>query len=75
MARRESHAISLTRIPCGDNQAAAIGHLLNVIDHPSNLIYAASIRPPPVSPLRAVDSAKIAVLIGPLLPNGNPIFT
>ena len=66
--------LQLTGIPCAHNQPTAVRGPLDVLDKSRNLIHAASIRPPPVPPLSAIDSAKIAFFIGPFLPNRHVVL-
>src|SRR3989441_2150658 len=44
---------------------------LKRFDHFGDLIYFATFKSPPVAPLVAVDRAELAVLVGPLVPDGN----
>ena len=73
MARRQRHLVEFAGVPRTDNVSPAIRVFFQPVDQSINLIHRASIRCPPVAPLRTVYPAKIAILARPLVPNRHPV--
>ncbi len=71
VARRQSHLIQLARIPGRNDQAAAVRGFPYLLDDVVYLIDRAAVGRSPVTPLRTVDAAQIAVLIGPFVPDSH----
>ena len=75
MARRQRHLIQLADVPGGNDDAARIRILLQLLEHVAQLIDLTAVRCAPGTPLFAVHRAEIAVFIGPLIPNGDLVVT
>ena len=74
MAWGQRHPVDLPGIPGADDVAAAVGILFQILHDACDLIDFASFRRPPPAPLRSVDRAEIAVLIRPLIPDGDAVL-
>ena len=82
MAGRQGHLIHLARVPSRHNQAAAVRRAFDHLNQIRNLInrsnrhgaICATRNLWEMSPLVAVNRAKIALFIGPFIPDGNAIF-
>ena len=68
------HLFEFTHIPRRDNQAARIGVLPDLAHHFGNLVHHAPVRRGPRAPLFAVHRAEVAVLVRPLVPDGNTVI-
>src|ERR1044071_2396514 len=74
MAGGQGHRFDLTHVPGADDVPAAVGIFPDPIDDPVDLVDGAAVRGAPVAPLRAVDAAQVTVLVGPLVPDADPVF-
>ncbi|MNC28822.1 hypothetical protein D3C75_770460 [compost metagenome] len=74
MAGRQLHLLYFTHIPGADDMTAGIRVVFNRIDYSSNLVNMAPIRTLPRPPLRTIDGSKLAILVGPLIPDRNSVF-
>ena len=83
----ERHYVNFSRVPSRNDQTAAVWCFTDGIDQPNNLVDAAAmVKCAPIrfgtglkncgeiAPLPTVNRAKIAVFIGPFIPNGNTVF-
>src|ERR1700677_1602300 len=71
VAGRQRHLVDLGGIPRRDDVPAAVGLFLDLLDDLGDLVDRCAVQRAPVAPLRAVDAAEIAVLVGPFVPDGN----
>ena len=55
-------------VPCRDNVPTAVGILLDTLDDISNLVDAFVV---PIAPLGTIDRSKVAVRVGPFVPNAD----
>ncbi len=74
MAWSEGHEMKLGGVPCRNDEAAAVRIFFDVFDDAGDLIDGGAIRAAPVAPLRSIDAAEVAFLIGPLVPDGDIVF-
>ena len=74
MARGKGHVFNFTRIPCAYDVAATVRVMLERVNDLFDLIRAAAVAGTPVGPLSAIDAAKVAVFVGPLVPNMNLVI-
>ena len=70
----EGHEVKLGRVPCRNDKATAGGIFFDVFDDARDLIDRGAIRSAPVAPLGSIDAAEVALLIGPLVPDGDIVF-
>ena len=57
-----------------DDEPAAVGLRLDLLDHAVDLVDSLVVRPAPVAPLRAVDPAEVALLVGPFVPDRDAVL-
>ena len=69
MAGEQGHPRKFGDIPGADKQPARAGIALNLVDHPRELVYNGGAVVVPVTSLRAIHRAKLAILIGPWIPD------
>src|SRR6267378_3599354 len=74
MTRWQSHFWNLAYVPGADYQPARIGIRFNLINYLADLIYRASIRTLPRSPLRPIHRPEFTILAGPFVPDVNVVF-
>ena len=74
MAWREGHEVELGGVPCRNDESTAIGIFFDVFDDAADLIDDSAIRSAPVAPLRSIDAAEVAFLIGPFVPYADIVF-
>ncbi len=74
VARRQRHRVDLRRVPCRDDEPAAVGLRLDLLDHAVDLVDSLVVRPAPVAPLRAVNPAEITLLVGPFIPDRDSLL-
>lgn len=74
MAWCEGHEMQLGGVPGRNDEAAAVGIFFDVFDDAGDLIDGGAIRSAPVAPLRSIDSAEVAIRIGPFIPDGDIVF-
>lgn len=74
MAGWEGHVIYVGHIPGADEVSSAVWFGFDLMDEVFDLVDFSSFSIGPVSPLVAVDRAKVSILIRPLVPNRTPIF-
>ncbi len=68
----ERHVIDLSRVPGRDDQSAAVGVVFDLLDEVRDLVGgAAGLRE--AAPLVAIDGAKVAVFVGPFVPNADAV--
>ena len=70
---RQCHAIYISRVPGGDDQSPAVRALLDHFHHVGDLVDHAAIGGVPAAPLVAIDWAKVAVGIGPFVPDAHAV--
>ena len=73
VARRESHLVHLSGIPGGDEHSSRIRIVLDHIHHLCELVDGSAVWCRPGAPLVAIDRTKIAVLVGPFVPDGDTV--
>lgn len=61
-------------VPGGDNKASAVGIFFDVLDNAFDLVDRVAVWCFPVSPLRAINAAEVAVFIRPFIPDRNVVF-
>ena len=61
--------LDLARVPGADDVAATVGVVFQVVDDFGELVDTAAVGRTPVAPLRAVDATKVAIVVGPLIPD------
>lgn len=72
VTRGQRHVIDLARVPSGNDQAAAVGVGFDLLNEVRDLVgRATGFRK--TAPLVAVDGAKIAVLVGPFIPDADTV--
>jgi hypothetical protein len=69
MARRERHLLELADIPRADDDAPRIGLVADHVERALDLVDLPAVGCVPGAPLRAVDGAQVAVLVGPFVPD------
>lgn len=69
MAGRQRHLRHVGRVPSRDDQAAGVGGFADHVDQRLDLVHA-----PEIAPLAAIDGAKVAVRIGPFIPDADAVF-
>ena len=74
VARRESHLVHLSGIPGGDEHSSRIRIVLDHIHHLCELVDGSAVGCRPGAPLVAIDRAKVTVLVGPFVPDGDPVI-
>ncbi|MEY2598027.1 MAG: hypothetical protein RLZZ142_286 [Verrucomicrobiota bacterium] len=73
MTGREGHLMYFAGIPRRDDQPTTVRILADLGDDVGDLVEGAPVRGPPVGPLGAIDSAEVALRIGPLVPDGDAL--
>ena len=73
VAGRQRHLVQLAHVPGRDDDAARIGIVPDLIDRDFDLVDHAAVHRFPRTPLLAVHRAEFAVLIGPLIPDGDAV--
>ena len=73
MARRKGHLVNLSGIPGGDEHSSRIRIVLDHIHHLCELVDGSAVWCRPGAPLVAIDRTKIAVLVGPFVPDGDTV--
>ena len=73
MTGGKRHLIQFTHVPCTDDVPPGIGIILNGIHHSRYLVNSVPVGRGPASPLVTVDMTKIAIFVGPLVPNPHPV--
>ena len=68
----ERHVVNLAWVPGRDDEAAAVGVVFDLLDEVCDLVCGTA-RFREATPLVAVDGAKIAVFIGPFVPDGDAV--
>ena len=74
MARGERHTRQVGDVPRADDVPARIGIVADAGDHGLELVDRPSVRRGPRAPLDTVDRAEIAVRVGPLVPDRDPVL-
>src|ERR1035437_8240544 len=74
MAGRQRHLVKLADVPGAHDQPAAVGLLVDLVNDLIDLVNGSAIRGAPIAPLRPVNPAEVAVLIRPLIPDGDPVL-
>ena len=69
VAGRQSHMVDVGHVPGAHNQAARVGVGLYVVDEFADLVDMRAVGCGPRAPLIAIDVAKVAILVGPLVPD------
>ncbi len=70
----EGHPIELGHVPCANDKTPAIRIGFDLVNDAIDLIDDRPIGAVPVDPLRSVDGAEVAVLVGPFIPNSDAVF-
>ena len=70
MAGRQRHLVDIGGVPRRHDEPARIGVLADAGDDIGDLVDGAAVARRPRAPLRAIDRAEIALLIGPFVPDG-----
>lgn len=70
---RERHLRDFTGIPRGHDVAPRVGVCLDLRDDAVELVDVPAIGGAPVAPLRPIDTAEIAVGVGPFIPDAHPV--
>lgn len=71
VAGRESHLVDFAWIPSNDNMTATVGIRFNLMDKIIDLVGGFAVGRAPIPPLSPIDTAKVTVFIGPLIPDGD----
>ena len=74
MAGRQSHALDLGRIPGRDDETPRKRIVFDFIHQPGDLVIGPPVGAGPGTPLLAIDRAKIALFIGPFVPDAHAIL-
>ncbi len=74
VARCQRHFVQLTHVPRRNDDTARVRVIFQLVHDGGDLVNMTAIRGRPGAPLFAVDRAKVAVLIGPLIPDADVIF-
>ena len=74
VAGGKRHAVHFGGVPCGDNQAAAIGGGLDLLHKVADLVYGFAVCAAPTAPLRAIHAPEVAVFVCPFVPNAHAVF-
>ena len=74
VARGERHLRQVGDVPGADDEAARVGIVPDLLDHVGDLIDVPTVRRRPGTPLVAVDRPEVAVLVGPLVPDGDAVL-
>jgi hypothetical protein len=75
MTGRQGHIGNIDRVPGRHNEPAGMWIALYLHDDIRNLVDGLAIGAWPRSPLMAVNRAKVAIFIGPFIPNPHPMIT
>ena len=73
MAGCQRHLVQLAYVPSGDDDAARIGVVLDLFDSHFDLVDDATVYGLPRAPLLAIYRPKVAVLVGPLVPDADAV--
>ena len=73
MAGRQGHPVHFAGIPGADDHAARIGIVPDGVDHLRELVDGTAVGGRPAAPLVAVHRPQVAVLICPLVPDGDSV--
>lgn len=73
VARRKGHLVNISGIPGGDEHSSRIRIVLDHVHDLAQLVDRAAVRSRPGAPLVAIDRTKIAVLVGPFVPDGDTV--
>ena len=74
MAGWQGHFFDIVGIPGRDNQSSRIGVVPNTADHVAHLIDCRTVPAWPGAPLGTVDGSEIAIRVGPVVPDPDPVF-
>ena len=74
MARHQRHVREVRHVPGADDDPPAVWVFVDETNGFRDLIVLNAIGSDPAAPLLAVDRAKVAVLIGPLVPNPHAVL-
>jgi len=74
VARRQGHAVHIAGVPGRNDVTAGVGIVFQTVYQLADLVDQAAVRRFPATPLFAVDRAEITVLVGPFVPDSNPVF-
>ncbi len=74
VARRKRHAVHLGHIPRRDNHASRVRIVFQLLHHLADLVDGTALLVGPCTPLVSVDGSKLAILVGPLVPNGDAML-
>src|SRR5688572_30679705 len=69
MTRRQGHLVELTDVPGVYDDAARVRLATDQVERALDLIDVPAVRRAPGPPLRAVDRAELAVVVGPFVPD------
>ncbi len=71
MTGGQRHLVQLADIPGADDEAARVWIAFQSLDDLRDLIDGSSIRRGPGAPLFSIDRSKLAILVGPFVPDGD----
>ncbi|MPN36795.1 hypothetical protein SDC9_184306 [bioreactor metagenome] len=74
VAGRQRHLVDVAGVPGGNDVAARIRVVLQAVHELRDLVDQAAVRGFPAPPLLAVDRAEVAVLVGPFVPDADPVL-
>src|SRR5437762_7871559 len=74
MTRWQRHPADLGRIPCAHDESPALWIRFDLPDDVVDLIDAHAAFAAPIAPLRTVNTAEVAVIVGPFIPDRDPVF-
>ena len=74
VARRQRHFIQLADVPRRDDDPAGVRVVFQLVHHRADLVDMAAVRRRPGTPLFAVDRPQVAILIRPLVPDGDVVL-
>src|ERR1051325_11178125 len=74
MARWERHLFDLANVPGTDHQPATVGILVDLLDDFVALVDGTAIGSSPIAPLGAIDTAEIALGVGPFVPDSHAVL-
>ena len=74
VARRQGHLVDETGVPSADHMTPAVRVVLELVQQLDDLVRVRPVGIGPRTPLVAIHRTQIALLVGPFVPNPNPIL-